>query len=216
MSVESDTLIREEETEIRVSRQGGADYTEKRHTERLVYNTIRVPRGNEYHVVLSDNTEVWLNSESELRFPVNFVGGERRVFLKGEAFFAVERDTARPFFVEADEMRLEVLGTSFNVNAYRDNGNLLATLVEVVRADEIVVPFKPSNDKRLVEFDFESSDLEDHLRPSWHEMREANRRPPRKAARRRATPRHSGKAARHDSHTGSQRKPPADSKEAGR
>ena len=130
MSVESDTLIREEETEIRVSRQGGADYTEKRHTERLVYNTIRVPRGNEYHVVLSDNTEVWLNSESELRFPVNFVGGERRVFLKGEAFFAVERDTARPFFVEADEMRLEVLGTSFNVNAYRDNGNLLATLVE--------------------------------------------------------------------------------------
>lgn len=130
MSVESDTLIREEEAEIRVSRQGGADYTEKRHTERLVYNTIRVPRGNEYHVVLSDNTEVWLNSESELRFPVNFVGGERRVFLKGEAFFAVERDTARPFFVEADEMRLEVLGTSFNVNAYRDNGNLLATLVE--------------------------------------------------------------------------------------
>ena len=76
-------------------------------------------------------------------------------------------------------------------------------MVEVVRADEIVVPFKPSNDKRLVEFDFESSDLEDHLRPSWHEMREANRRPPRKAAR-------------HDSHTGSQRKPPADSKEAGR
>lgn len=89
-------------------------------------------------------------------------------------------------------------------------------MVEVVRADEIVVPFKPSDDKRLVEFDFESSDLEDHLRPSWHEMREANRRPPRKAARRRATTRHSGKAARHDSHTGSQRKPPADSKEAGR
>lgn len=55
-------------------------------------------------------------------------------------------------------------------------------MVEVVRADEIVVPFKPSDDKRLVEFDFESTDIEDHLRPSWHEMREANRRPTRKAA----------------------------------
>ena len=125
-----DTLIQEKGAEIRVSKQGGVDYTGKRQVEQLVYNTIRVPRGNEYHIVLSENTEVWLNSESELRFPVNFVGDERRVFLKGEAFFAVARDSARPFFVEADEMRLEVLGTSFNVNAYRDNGSLLATLVE--------------------------------------------------------------------------------------
>ena len=89
-------------------------------------------------------------------------------------------------------------------------------MVEVVRADEIVVPFKPSDDKRLVEFDFESADIEDHLRPSWHEMREANRRPTRKAAKRPAPTRHSNQSTRHNSHTDSPHKASADSKKAGR
>ena len=129
-NITTDTLIQEAGADIKVSTQNGANYATGQKVEKLVYNTLRVPRGNEYHIVLSENTEVWLNSESELRFPVNFVGNERRVFLRGEAFFAVARDTARPFRVVADEMEVEVLGTQFNVNAYRDNGNLLATLVE--------------------------------------------------------------------------------------
>lgn len=96
----------------------------------LVYNTLRVPRCCEYHLVLADGTQVWMNSESELRFPVDFVGQERRVFLKGEAYFQVAKDTGKPFRVEAGEMQVEALGTGFDVNAYRDGDRYMATLVE--------------------------------------------------------------------------------------
>lgn len=96
----------------------------------LVYNTLHVPRCCEYHLVLADGTQVWMNSDSELRFPVDFVGGERRVFLKGEAYFQVAKNPDKPFRVEASEMVVEALGTSFDVNSYRDGELLFATLIE--------------------------------------------------------------------------------------
>lgn len=96
----------------------------------LVYNTLHVPRCCEYHLVLADGTQVWLNSDSELRFPVDFVGDERRVYLRGEAYFQVAKNAEKPFRVEASEMVVEALGTSFDVNSYRDGELLFATLVE--------------------------------------------------------------------------------------
>lgn len=106
-------------------------YTARQDGDReLVYNTLRVPRCCEYHLVLADGTQVWLNSESELRFPADFVGKERRVFLKGEAYFQVARDVLKPFRVEAGEMQVEALGTGFDVNAYQDDGKCITTLVE--------------------------------------------------------------------------------------
>ena len=96
----------------------------------LVYNTLTVPRCCEYRMVLADGTQVWLNSESELRFPVNFTGDERRVFLKGEAYFQVAKDETKPFRVETGALEIEALGTQFDVNAYRDNGQWMTTLVE--------------------------------------------------------------------------------------
>lgn len=96
----------------------------------LVYNTLTVPRCCEYRMVLADGTQVWLNSESELRFPVNFTGNERRVFLKGEAYFQVAKDETKPFRVETGALEIEALGTQFDVNAYRDNGQWMTTLVE--------------------------------------------------------------------------------------
>lgn len=96
----------------------------------LVYNTLTVPRCCEYRMVLADGTQVWLNSESELRFPVNFTGNERRVFLKGEAYFQVAKDETKPFRVETGALEIEALGTQFDVNAYRDNGKWMTTLVE--------------------------------------------------------------------------------------
>lgn len=95
-----------------------------------VYNTLLVPRCCEYHLVLADGTQVWMNSDSELRFPVDFIGAERRVYLKGEAYFQVAENAAKPFRVEAQEMVVEALGTGFDVNAYGDGGALVATLVE--------------------------------------------------------------------------------------
>lgn len=127
----NDTLILENGTGIQVNALTGLTYLhEQTKEETAVYHILKVPRGCEYHLVLADATEVWLNSESELRFPVSFATGERRLQLKGEAYFKVAKDSLRPFRVMADEMLVEVLGTTFNINAYRDNGALRTTLVE--------------------------------------------------------------------------------------
>lgn len=97
----------------------------------LEYNTIRVPRGGEYKLFLSDNTEVFLNSDSEIRFPVKFGKGKRDVFLCGEAFFIVSKDTSRPFVVNANnKMSVEVLGTQFNLQAYPGDSFVETTLNE--------------------------------------------------------------------------------------
>ena len=96
----------------------------------LVYNVLSVPRSCEYRLRLADGTMVWLNSDSELCYPVNFAGRERRVFLKGEAYFDVARNTDMPFRVEAGEMEVEALGTEFNMNVYGDDGCLRTTLAE--------------------------------------------------------------------------------------
>ena len=94
------------------------------------YNTLRVPRGGEYSITLSDGTIVYLNSESELRYPVNFVGRDRRVYLSGEAYFDVVQDEAHPFIVDMGNSSVRVLGTSFDVRAYADEDEVLTTLVQ--------------------------------------------------------------------------------------
>ncbi len=92
------------------------------------YNSIVIPRGGIYSLILSDGTRVYLNSESELRYPVRFMGKEREVELKGEAFFEVKRDPSCPFVVRTGEMKTRVLGTSFNVFAYADEPLMETTL----------------------------------------------------------------------------------------
>lgn len=97
---------------------------------KLEYNTIVVPRAGEYSVRLSDGTVVFLNSESELKYPVHFSGNERKVYLKGEAYFNVKRNVNKPFRVQLKDMSVEVLGTSFNVNSYEENEGIQTTLVK--------------------------------------------------------------------------------------
>lgn len=83
-----------------------------------LYNTITVPRGGQYKLILADGTEVWLNAASSLRFPVTFTGQERIVELEGEGYFEVAKDAARPFSVHTKQADVRVLGTHFNVCAY--------------------------------------------------------------------------------------------------
>lgn len=92
----------------------------------LQYNRIVVPRGTTYSLVLEDGTRVVLNAESSLRFPERFTGGERRVFLEGEAYLEVKRDERRPFLVEVERAVVRVLGTEFNVRAYPGEESLTA------------------------------------------------------------------------------------------
>ncbi len=94
-------------------------------------NTIRVNRGEEFTLVLADGTKVWINSLSELRFPVNFNKAVREVeILSGEACFAVAHDTQRPFIVKTPGHDVEVLGTTFNVSCYKNDEAIETTLVE--------------------------------------------------------------------------------------
>ena len=128
---EHDSVIQEGKTGIMVSAgQQMIYHAENVPLKEEIYNTLSVPRSTEYQVQLSDGTRVWLNSESELRYPVNFVGTERKVFLKGEAYFQVAKDTVKPFRVVANGMSVEALGTGFNINAYQDDDCLCTTLVE--------------------------------------------------------------------------------------
>jgi hypothetical protein len=94
-----------------------------------LYNTVVVPRGGQYKLILADGTEVWLNAASSLHFPVAFTGNERVVELDGEGYFEVAKDAARPFTVRTKRADVKVLGTHFNVCAY-DGEDWKTTLLE--------------------------------------------------------------------------------------
>ena len=94
------------------------------------WNTLRIPTGGEYQLILSDGTKVWLNSGTELRYPVQFQGKERKVELKGEAYFEVTQNATHPFIVKTAHSGIRVLGTSFNVSCYAEDKVEQTTLVE--------------------------------------------------------------------------------------
>ena len=115
-----ETQLKEQTADIRV--QGKRlDYSSEHIGSFLVYNTITVPRGGEYQLTLSDGTRVWLNAETELKYPVAFADEVREVMLTGEAYFEVTSDSRKPFYVLAGETKVHVLGTAFNVSAYRED-----------------------------------------------------------------------------------------------
>lgn len=99
-------------------------------TTATVYNTIIIPKGGQYQLTLADGTKVWLNASSSLRYPVNFSGKERNVELTGEAYFEVARNEQMPFHVQANNVDVEVLGTHFNINSYKDERVVKTTLLE--------------------------------------------------------------------------------------
>lgn len=93
------------------------------------YHTLRVPKGAEYKLTLNDGTVVWLNSESELRYPTFFVGEKREVFLKGEGYFSVAHDEEHPFIVVSSDIYTKVYGTEFDVRSYGEE-DVHVTLVQ--------------------------------------------------------------------------------------
>jgi len=94
------------------------------------FNTLATPRSGQYQLVLPDGSKVWLNAESSIRYPVAFTGNERKVQITGEAYFEVAHNSKMPFVVEKGNVRVEVLGTHFNVNAYDDESAIKTTLLE--------------------------------------------------------------------------------------
>lgn len=94
------------------------------------YNTLSTPKGGQYRVVLPDGTGAWIDAATTLRYPSRFSGKDRRVELSGEAYFEVAKDPVKPFIVETSDMSVHVLGTHFNVMAYEEDQQHIATLLE--------------------------------------------------------------------------------------
>jgi len=103
-----------------------------------VYHRISTPRGGQYQVILPDGSKVWLNAASSIRYPTAFSGSERKVLLKGEAYFEIAKVPSSPFRVVTGKQEIEVLGTHFNVSDYDESPRAITTVLEgAVRVNKV-------------------------------------------------------------------------------
>jgi len=122
-----------------------------------VYNTITTANGNQYQLILTDGSKVWLNSASSIRFPTAFTGNERKVEITGEAYFEVAKNPQKPFKVDfknkaGEKDEIEVLGTHFNVNTYSDEPDMKTTLLEgsvKIKAGNKIEMLSPGQQARI-------------------------------------------------------------------
>ncbi|TXD45796.1 FecR family protein [Polaribacter sp. IC073] len=132
------TLEKGKEVQIQNANSNGEEIiyvAGKQNSKELVYNYLTIPRGGQFFIKLSDGTQVWLNSESQLKYPVTFIEGQIREveLVYGEAYFDVTPSSENKGFkfrVINKSQEIEVLGTEFNVKAYRDENAIYTTLVE--------------------------------------------------------------------------------------
>lgn len=115
-----------------VQQHGGQlQYDVQGSSSAIGFNKLSTPHGGQFQLTLPDGSKVWLNAASSLRYPTVFPGHERIVEVSGEAYFEVVNDASKPFRVKVNGMQeVEVLGTSFNVNAYTDEKAMYTTLLE--------------------------------------------------------------------------------------
>ncbi|RIH63217.1 DUF4974 domain-containing protein [Mariniphaga sediminis] len=119
-SKEGDIILNEEQTII----------SEEDKNASPEMNTLVIPYGNRSVVILGDGTKVWLNAGSRLIYPSRFVDNTREVFLVGEAFFDVQENEKQPFVVKTSDVKVQVLGTRFNVSAYPEDYSVQTVLAE--------------------------------------------------------------------------------------
>ncbi len=165
----------------------GLVHIENKPGEKLTYNfsdnlnqlasnhTLIVPSGARYELTLADGTKVWMNAESELTYPTVFTSSERRVQLKGEAFFDVAENPEMPFIVEASGKEIRVLGTSFNISAYDDDPSFQTTLVtgkvELTAKNGHAVTMKPGQLAEITDDNAKIAlkEVDTKLYTSWRE-----------------------------------------------
>jgi len=177
LDLQSKTLTTiQEGRALLINQNNSLKYTaeeKQKEIEPLIYNTLVTPKGGNYQLTLSDGTEVWLNANSSIKYPVVFTDSTREVFVEGEAFFNVQHN-GKPFLVNTQETNIRVLGTSFNVWAYSDEPYTATTLVEgsiklsTSKMDRVLVP----NEQASIfstETDIRVKDVNTDLYTSWME-----------------------------------------------
>ena len=116
--------------QFRKNEDGSIIYANTATSGPLEFHSLQVPAQCDYHFTLSDSTRVWLNAESCLKYPVAFGPDERTIYASGEIYLEVAKDLNRPFYVITNDLKIEVTGTSFNINSYPDEEYTSVTLIE--------------------------------------------------------------------------------------
>ncbi|MNJ98387.1 fec operon regulator FecR [compost metagenome] len=159
--------------EITKRGQGGLSYhvADKKSINPSLYNTMSTPRGGTYKLILEDGTQVVLNAMSSITYPTSFAGTERRVVLHGEAYFNVTHNTKKPFKVVSNGQTVQVLGTQFNVSAYKDEPTTETTLlvgsVKVTNDQLETVYLKPGQQSRGAEHLTLATDVDVNEAIAW-------------------------------------------------
>lgn len=155
--VKNGVLASQGQAVLRKNKEGEVVYEappdKNAHSAVVIYNTITIPNGGQFQLVLSDGTKVWLNSASSITFPTAFTSTERRVNITGEVYFEVAKNKQLPFRVVAGKQTVEVLGTHFNVNAYADETAIKTTLIEgsvKISADGQYAIIKPGQQSSIL------------------------------------------------------------------
>lgn len=150
---------------VEVTLENGAlNYAASRSSTNLSYNSMNTPKGRQFKLQLPDGTRVWLNAASSIRYPVAFTGNTRRVEIVGEAYFEVASDRNKPFLLSINnQSEVEVLGTSFNVNAYTDEPQISTTLLEGRIRVSKVGSAEPNANKVLLQPGQQSQLISDQL-----------------------------------------------------
>lgn len=99
-------------------------------SETIQMNQIVVPRGKRSNIELADGTKLWLNSGSRAIYPVVFSGKTREIYIEGEGYLEVAHDATKPFYVVTDQIKVKVLGTKFDISAYKEDSRVSVILVE--------------------------------------------------------------------------------------
>ncbi len=146
-------------------------------SSQLAYNEVQTPSGLRSVFELPDGTSVWLNGNTKIKYPLEFNGDERRIYLEGEAYFKVAKNKKKPFIVDVGKLNVQAVGTEFNCMAYPADKSIVTTLAEgsvkitrvegdVKRGEYMLNPgevltFESEKDK----FFLKSGDLEKYI--SW-------------------------------------------------
>ncbi|PSL44740.1 FecR family protein [Chitinophaga niastensis] len=146
-------LAQQGNTKITKLANGQLAYDESGGTEeKVLYNTMSTPLGGQFKLILPDGSAVWLNAGSSITYPTAFTGNERSVSITGEAYFEVAKNEKMPFRVKAGNTAIEVLGTNFNINAYKDEAAISTTLLEGavrIHANNQQLTLKPGQQARV-------------------------------------------------------------------
>lgn len=119
-----------------IKQNGELNYQAKGTGSEVMMNTLAIPKGGNYKLILADGTKVWLDAASSITYPTAFVGKTRQVTISGQAYFEVVHNAAMPFEVKVQGQTIRDIGTAFNINAYTDEPAMKVTLADGTAAVE--------------------------------------------------------------------------------